>query len=125
MAAEPKFVPSQPKASVFRRLGRPMFTLVPFVVWVGGIVAVLYLAQQQPLPLDYPGMASVEQFVIVAPAQGKLDTLLVVRRDVVKPGQLIGRLDGAHLAIRARAVGNRIAEIIEPNPQPILVQPQV
>ena len=37
MAAETEFVPSRPKPSIFRRLRRSMFALVPFVVWIGGV----------------------------------------------------------------------------------------
>ena len=60
MADHPKFVPSQPKANVFRRLRTSIFVMVPFVVWFGGVAGVLYLAQQQARPLDYPGMASIQ-----------------------------------------------------------------
>ena len=83
MASSPEFVPSQPRAGLFRRLRRRAFALVPFAVWCGGVVAVLFLVRERAGPLDYPGIATGAQYSVVAPAQGRLDTLLVGERSAV------------------------------------------
>jgi multidrug resistance efflux pump len=106
-----KFVPSQPRAHLLRRIRRSAFTLIPIAVWVLGIAGVIWLADHKARPLDYPGLAVIARHTAVAPSQGMLETLLVNKHSKVTTGQLIGRLDGSHLELRARQVKIRIAEI--------------
>jgi HlyD family secretion protein len=90
---------------------RSAFMIVPFIAWGGGIAGVLWLADKQARPLDYPGLAAISRHVAVAPSQGILQTLVVGRGSKVTAGQLIGLIDGSHLELRAKKVKNRIKEI--------------
>ena len=99
-----EFVPSQPRVGAFRRARRWIFRSIPLAVWIGGIAGVLVLAEHKQRPLGYPGIATVTRYSVSAPVQGVLETLLVAEQERVKPDQLIGRLDGAELELRAQRV---------------------
>ena len=84
---------------------------VPVLVWLAAIAGVYHLAGRRPISLDYPGQATVRTFTASAAAEGKLELLTVARHSVVEAGDILGRVDGAALELRARQVRHRIAEL--------------
>lgn len=111
MSADRPFVPSQPRANLTARFRNFLFGLVPFSVWVGCIFAVFILAKDKARPLDYPGMALVAEYSLVAPTGGSLKELLVSEQTIVAAGALIGRLSGDTLELRAQQVQHAISQL--------------
>ena len=111
MAERVQFKPSLPRANILQRLSRKGSVAAPLVVWVGAIVGVWFLLGAQPQAMDYGALATVHRATITAPVRGRIEKLMVARDDVLESGQLIGRLDGNHLELRARTVRNRVSEL--------------
>jgi len=105
------FVPSQPRAKLTTRFHGFLHSLLPLSVWLASIAAVLVLARDKARPLDYPGMALVAEYPVVAPAGGNLQELLVSEQAVIAKGAIIGRLGGDALEFRAQQVQHAISQL--------------
>lgn len=111
MAKLPPFVPSQPRASLFRRARHGLLRCTPAFVWGAAVFGVYALASVKPVIDGFAGLVQQSRFDVVAPVAGRVETLLVSARSTVEKGQLIGRIDGAHLEIRTKKVRHAIAEL--------------
>lgn len=111
MSVDRPFVPSQRRAKLSSRLRGFLFGLVPLTVWLACIAAVLFLSQDKTRPLDYPGMALVAEYPLIAPTGGNLEELLVNERSIVAKGEVIGRLSGDGLELRAQRVQHAISQL--------------
>lgn len=111
MTSAAGFTPSQPKPSVVSRLRNMVFDAVPLGVWVLSIAAVLVLAEDKTRPLDYPGMALVASYSVVSPSRSQVKELLVAEQALVTEGQIVGRLSGDGLELRAQKIQHSIEQI--------------
>lgn len=88
-----RFVPSQPRPSLLRRLPRRLRRSLPIVVWCAGALVLAQLLTRRPTHTTVQGIAMSRTHGVTAPQDGRLVRVLVEEGQSVDPGQWIVQFD--------------------------------
>ncbi len=92
--------PSRPRAQANVRFAGRLRGLTPGLVWLACIAAILLLAQGRHSRAGLRGLVESRQHTVVAPIEGRLETVLVTLHQEVQPGQRLARFADADLRLR-------------------------
>jgi multidrug resistance efflux pump len=95
-----RYVPSRSAGDLRVRLRRALHGLVPLGVWLGATAGVVLLLRTDRMHVPIPGIVVIERDVVVAPADGCVDAVLVDLHQPVCGGQPLVRLADDDIRLR-------------------------